>query len=278
MSRLVRLLTRPLWREDARTRAARRLRHLLVTPVTALAGVIWGVLAAPVGAEVLGWALGGALGFSTLAYLYMRLEPAVAHLGAELWGRHGWIAGLLWDWFVVGGFAFLLIDVLGMPTFGAVSSAVLIGGSYALALAWFFDEGGSRTLLGFMSGGWGRPRIPFSHIESMLARNDHEAALAALEDFVDEHPRDARGWITLGRLLDRERDDPDQALRAFRDGLATARLTVEQKHRYVFEIARLCASCDVAERAVPDLERFIAEHPDTVQAEWARRQLEEIGG
>ena len=49
-----------------------------------LAGMIWGILAAPATAEVLGWALGGALGFSMLAYLYIRLEPAVVRSSAGL--------------------------------------------------------------------------------------------------------------------------------------------------------------------------------------------------
>lgn len=278
MSGLMRLLTRPLWREDARTRAARRLRHLLVTPVMVLAGVIWGALASPAAAETLGWVAGGAFGFSLAAYLYLRLEPMVMRIGTELFGERGWMTGIVWDWAIVGGVAYGLTDILGMPTFGAVTSAVAIGGTYALALAWFFDDSGTRVLSGFMSGGWGRPRIPFSHIETMIARNDYEAALAALDDHVRDHPRDARGWLTLGRLIDRHRDDPDGALRALEEGLDLARVTVEQEHRYVFEIVRICESCDASERAVPRLRRFVDDHPDSIQARWARSQLQRIEG
>ena len=52
-----------------------------------------------------------------------------------------------------------------------------------------------------------------------VGARDIDGALAALRDFVDRHPRDARGWITLGRLLDKERDDPDGAFSALREGL-----------------------------------------------------------
>lgn len=262
-------------------RRARRIRQALVTPVMALAGVIWGALAAPASAEVLGWVAGGALGFSLMGYLYFRVEPALQHLGEHLFGRFGWTLGLIWDWVVIGGVVFLLTDVLGMPTFNAVTSAVLIGGTYAMGIAWFFDDGGSRALGGFIAGSWGRRRVPFSHIESMIAGGDVQGALQALEDFVGRYPKDARGWITLGRLLDKERDDPDGAFSALRDGLQTARLTVEQKQRYLHEIVRVCESCDAMHRAVPLLVGFSSEHEGTIQADWADgrlRRLEEEGG
>lgn len=270
MRALLRTLLRPLWREDATARASRRLRQALLTPVMVLAGVVWGALAAPNGAEALGWALGGAFGFSFLAYLYFRLEPVVLLVGYEVFGRAGFLAGMLWDWLVVGGVAYLLVDVLGMPTFGAVTSAVMIGGTYAMVLASFFDDAGSRFLHGFLSGGWGRPhRAPFSHIETLLVRGEHEAARGALRDFVRMHPRDPRGWIALSRSL----EDPDEAVHTLRRGMETARLTVEQKQSYLHEIVRVCDSLDALHVAVPDLERFVEEHDESAQSTWARSVL-----
>lgn len=277
MSRLARILTRPLWHEDDSGRRSRRLRQAFATPVMAVVGAIWGALAGPA-SEILGWMLGGAVGFATLAYLHLRVEPLVGHVGRELLGRHGWVVGLLWDWLMVGGLAYFLTQVLGMPTFSAVTSGVLMGGAYAVAMAWFFDDGGTRALFGFMSGGPGRPRIPFSHIETMLARGEHDAAREALEDFVFRHPGDARGWITLGRLQDRHFDDPDGAFAAFRDGLETARLSVAQRQRYLHEAVRVCESCDALDRVVPLLERLARDHPDTLQGEWAEGQLRRIDG
>lgn len=258
------------------TRRARRIRQAFVTPVMALAGIIWGALAAPAAGEALAWVAIGAVGFTLLGYLYFRLEPAIQHLGAHLFGGLGWTVGLVWDWVVIGGVVFLLTDVLGMPTFNAVTSAVLFGGSYALGLAWFFDDGGSRALSGFLAGSWGRRRIPFSHIESKIAGGDVDGAVEALGDHVMRHPRDPRGWITLGRLLDRERDDPEGAFAAFRDGLEVARLTVEQKQRYLHEVVRVCRSCDAMDLAAPLLLRFREEHDGTIQAEWADAQLRRI--
>lgn len=257
-------------------RRARRLRQALTTPVMALAGIIWGALAAPAGVEALGWAVGGAVGFSLLGYLYFRLEPVLHHVGAELLGPQGWVVGILWDWLVIGGVVFLLTDVLGMPTFSAVTSAILIGGSYAMGVAWFFDDGGSRALAGFIAGSWGRPRVPFSHIESKIAAGDAAGALDALTEFVERHPEDARGWITLGRLLDRERDDPDGAFAAFRDGLEHARLSVPQKQRYLHELVQVCESCHAVDRAIPHLRRFSEEHAGTIQAQWADDQLRRL--
>ena len=71
-------------------RRAQRSRQALVTPVMALAGIIWGALAAPAPTEVVGWVAGGALGFSLMGYLYFRLEPVLQHLGEQLFGRFGW--------------------------------------------------------------------------------------------------------------------------------------------------------------------------------------------
>lgn len=272
MGGLIRTLTRPLWREDARARAARRIRQALTAPFMCLAGIVWGVLAAPASEEVLGWAVGGAFGFSFLAYLYFRLGPAVVRIGGERLGRGGWLAGLLWDWMVVGGVVYLLTDVIGMPTFRAVTSSVVIGGSYALLLASFFEDGGSRFLHGFLAGSWGRPRAAFSHIETMLVRGEYDSAREALREFVGAHPRDPRGWITLGRLL----DEPREALDTLRHGLDRARLTVEQRQRYLHEIVRICESRDALHVAEPDLRRFAEQHEGSDQAIWARSVLRRV--
>ncbi len=244
----------------------------------ALAGIIWGALATPVAAEALGWVLGGALGFSLLGYIYFRLEPLVHHVGAELFGERGWVTGVAWDWVVIGGVVFLLTDVLGMPTFNAVTSAILIGGSYAMGAAWFFDDGGSRALSGFLAGSWGRRRVAYSHIEGMIVRGEHDAAIDVLQEFVAGHPREAWGWLTLARQFDRHRDDPNAALDVLREGLDLARLTPEQHHRYVVELVRICESCGAPEKAVPELRRLADEYEGTPQAEWAEIQLRAIAG
>ena len=110
----------------------------------------------------------------------------------------------------------------------------------------------------------------------MIAGRDVDGALQALEDFVGRYPKDARGWITLGRLLDKERDDPDGAFSALRDGLQAARLTVQQKQRYLHEIVRVCESCDAMHRAAPLLTEFSTEHRGTIQADWAEGQLRRL--
>ena len=124
-----------------------------------------------------------------------------------------------------------------------------------------------------MSGGWGRPRVPFSHVETLLVRGDHASARVALDAFVSEYLRDAPGWLALGRLLHREFTEPNQALRTLRAGLGAARLTLEQKQHYLSEIVRICESCEEPERAIPDLERFVEEHADSPLVEWARSRL-----
>lgn len=275
---LTETLTRPLWREDPAYRTGRRLRQLVLTPVMVLAGIIWGVLASPAAGETLGWAAGGAFAFSFALYLHLHLQPVVIGFGEWAFRGASWLAALLWDWLVVGGVIYLLTDVLGMPTFSAVSGAVLVGGAYGLFVAAFFDVAGSRFLGGLFFGGWSRPRVSFSQIETMLVRGDSAAALEALREFVTLHPYDARGWITLGRLLRQDPGAAVEALSVLRSGLERGQLTVEQEQRYLHEIVGLCEASGAADLAVPDLERFVEARAGSIQARWAGLELERISG
>lgn len=272
--KLARILTRPLWEEEAGYRRNRRLRQALVFPVMLVAGTIWGTLASAGGGSRLGWAAGGALAFTLTAHLHLHLHPAVHQLSERVGGGWGRLAAVAWDWLVLGGAAYLVTDVLGMPTFRAVTSAVVVGGSWALLLASFFDDGGSRFIAGLFSGGWGPPRASFSSVETHLARGDPEAAIDAARAFIVDHPRDARGWITLSRLMRDVRRRPDEAVWALREGLRRARLSIAEEQRYLADLVHLCEMDGDLDASRPELERFAAMRAGSPQAQGARARLE----
>ncbi len=145
-----------------------------------------------------------------------------------------------------------------------------------MLLASFFDDGGSRFIAGLFTGGWGSPRASFSCVETYLARGDHDAAVDAARAFIADHPRDARGWITLSRLLGDSRRRPEEAVRVLREGLRRASLTMQEEQRYLIDLLRLSEAGGDPEAARPELERFAARYPGSAQAAWADAQLQRM--
>ena len=82
VTRLKKLVFRPLWTESAAYKARRRTQLFLSMPFVFLAGLTWGFFSAPSMAEGsrLLWSLVGATGFAAFFYLEQRLLPVVASM------------------------------------------------------------------------------------------------------------------------------------------------------------------------------------------------------
>lgn len=280
--KLMRRLLRPLWHEDSALRRRRRLRTLITVPVLGFAGVVWGILSGPGGGSAsVGWALGGAMGFASFAWLYLRLQPALSWWAERTFDRGGRLAGAMLDWGIGAAVVWLLVDVAGMPTYPAVSTAVGLGGAYAAAVAGFFGDAGDAVLGGLLSvvrGGGGHRIAPaFSHIEAHLAANRVDEAEQALAEFVEDHPGDARGWLVLGRLVGRDAARSAEAVAVLREGVSRVQPEILTRQRYVAEIVSIVEREGRPERAGRDLALLAEAAPlESPTALWARAELERL--
>ena len=217
------------------------------------------------------------MAFGTGAWLYLHLQPALLAWAETHLGRVGRFVGTALDWAIVGGTVWLVTDVLGVPTFPAVTSAIGLGGLYAALVAGFWDDAGSRLLHGLLrgmgGGGWSRVAPPFSHIQSLLSRGENEAARTALEAFVDDHPSDARGWLALARLTAVEDDDLEDAVGLLRSGMERGDLSLETRRLYVGELLSIRERQGSPHLAGRELARLSEEAGGTVVAMWAQQEL-----
>jgi hypothetical protein len=261
-------LARPLWTETQAFRRYRRRRFAFLAPVAAFAGALWG--------GALGGGVGAAAGagpFAAGGWLHTRLYPAVLQWAQQGWGL-GRAAGLLWDVVVVGGGGLVVTRGLGLEWPPAVTSALVLGGGAALGFAWLMDEGGTAMLHALVSplGRRGVPRPPFSHIEAKLVCRDFAAARAALEEMVERHPGDPRGWASLGEILAGPLGEPSEAVRVWADGLHEVQGSLEGERVILARIAAFGERSDPAWAAAL-LRRYADRWGAGPEAEWARRTL-----
>jgi signal transduction histidine kinase len=189
----------------------------------------------------------------------------------------GWsLAGLL-----IGAlFGVLLVLVSG----AAPLRTILVSAGAMWALAYF----GARRFAGhaagiggsiYFSGGSKLPvRREFSLAESYVARGMLQAAEEEFKRAASRFEADPEPCLRLARLL---RDAPgrqEEAITWFRRAAARAggdRGLASGITRELIEI--YTHRLRTPERALADLARLAAENPDTPVAQWARRELDEIG-
>lgn len=263
-------LTHRLWTETPEFRRNRWIKFGLLAPVAAFAGGMWGSLSGSVGAI-----FGGAALFVAGAWLHTRIYPALLQWADRVRPGGARVAALLWDGLLVGGGGLLLTRGLGMPWSPSVGTSLVLGGGAALGFAAFFDDGGTRffhTILSPMGRGEKLPPA-FSHIEARLARRDYPAARVALETFIDENPRDERGWVSLARLLAGPMRIPDEALRVLQDGLNSARRQPALQEALVRQMVLVWKGRGEPLKAAPVLARYAEIWGDSERGEWARTSL-----
>ena len=280
---LLATLRRPLWSESAAARRRRLLRQWITLPPMLAAGAIWGVLSTMATNDeraVIVGGLAGALAFGLGSRLYLQIQPFISWWASTRFPRWGGWVGTALDSLLAGSAVWLLTDVLALPTYSSVTAVVTLGGGYAAVVAAFFDEPGTRALGGVLGtirgGGLGIRIPPYSHIEAMRVQRRLDEARAALEEFVQEHPGDARGWLDLGRLLADEFGERDEAVRVIRTGIDRARMDLRVHHHYVQTLLRIRESDGAPHLAGRDL-AFLSDVAGAApEGEWARRMLADL--
>lgn len=266
-------LTRPLWTESVAFRRTRWIRFAFLSPVAVVAGGIWGSLVGGIGSILAGSGI-----FWAGAWLHTRVHPALVQWAECRAPGRGRVASFVWDLLLVGGGGLVLTRGLGMPWSPAVGAALGLGGAAAMGFAWFFDEGSTRLFHSLLSplGRGGGIRPPFSHIDSHLARGDFEGAAQALEAFVDEHPRETAGWVTLARVLAGPRQDVEGGVRCLEDGLRAVRGSTPKEAELLRQLVVLREGAGEAIAAAPLLARYAERWGESSEGNWARAKLTEV--
>jgi hypothetical protein len=261
-----------LWRETPQFRRHRRRHFAFLAPVAALAGGLWGAALGGPGAVAAGAGI-----FAGCAYLHTRIHPVAVQWAQARWGRGGF-AALLWDLLVVSGGGLVLTRGVGLAWPPAVATALVLGGSAALGLAWFLGDGGSRALHALVSplGRHGPPQALYSPIEARLARGEYGAARDELAWLVAEHPREVRGWVSLARLLAGPLTEPEEGIRVLEDGLQAVRGDPIREAGLLREVVALREATDQALKAAPLVARYAHRWPPGPDREWARETLGRI--
>ncbi len=278
VTRLKKLVFRPLWTESAAYRARRRTQLFLSMPFVFLAGLTWGFFSAPSMAEGsrLLWSLVGATGFGAFFYLEQRLLPVVASMADRVGLGLGALAALAWEVGVVGGLIFLFTSVLGAPMVPAVALAIGVGALYSFG--WEFIVWGSAAdhIASFLGagGGWSGARtLDHSYPQALEKRGDIEGAMEVYKEAIRANRRDPEAYLRLAEIRTRA-GLHEEALDVLRRALGVARFSPLAEALAVREIHEIAsARLGNSAKAAPDLVRYLEGEPVGEHGEWARREL-----
>jgi hypothetical protein len=283
LARIRARLSRRLWAVDEEFGARQRLRLMVGMPFAAIAGLAWGVFAAPslVGGVPF-WAAVGSASFSLFMYVQQRLIGPVGRLVDHLLPRAGGLAGLAWEGLSVGALLLLLTRGLGAPLVPAVGTALGLGAFYLVVSEYLIHGGaGSHLALLFQGGASGsgrRGREGFSYAESLVMRGRVDEAIEVYRDAIARDPKRVAPYLRLSALRVGEGafEEGVRVLRAARD---RARLGREEEAVVVRRIHAICERhLGAPEHAREDLEWLVERQRMSEQAAWARRELRALRG
>lgn len=134
--------------------------------------------------------------------------------------------------------------------------------------------GGGESLI----GGAGDPDELWDVAQAQYQRQSFSAATAAFQQFIDEHPGDARVAIAHFNLADilAQQDRPEDAIEAFEE-IQRLFPTHERVPDALFRIANLQLELGERDAAKRTLERIVNTYPDDPMAMIARDMLEDLG-
>ncbi|HVJ45025.1 MAG TPA: tetratricopeptide repeat protein [Luteolibacter sp.] len=119
---------------------------------------------------------------------------------------------------------------------------------------------------------------PGREARALLAKGDHEGAVAAFRKVAAEHPEDRMPWIEIAKIQRQQLDDPQGAIATLKEALDSKEWPDDDAAYFLFRLAEIWNE-DVSEReqAVAALQRVIREFPETRHAMNARHKLRDWG-
>lgn len=150
---------------------------------------------------------------------------------------------------------------------------------FCYVISLFLGEAAGRAAgsLYFSSGSSTPGSREYSLAESLIVRGRIPEAIEQLENACATYPADPDPALRLARLLRDRTETPAAAARWFRIAIERSGGDAGQHIGALREIIELRIHVlGTPRRALPDLARLAAQHPDTPAAAWARREMAEI--
>ncbi|HEY0303883.1 MAG TPA: tetratricopeptide repeat protein [Longimicrobiales bacterium] len=163
----------------------------------------------------------------------------------------------------------IITALLGFVTIGAMVTGV------ALYIA---DRGGSIGASLYRPSGSSTPAIrEYSYADSLVARGQHDDAVAAYARLGIEHPADPEPRIRQARVLRDRLQQYDAAVGVFRQVLLIPQLKPATELVVLREIIEIhVQKQQQPERALPYLARIAQKFAGNATAEWARSEARDI--
>lgn len=183
---------------------------------------------------------------------------------------------------VGAAFGLLVGAIIGAQSqhFGAIMVACATGGFlFCYVVSLFIGETAGRAAgsLYFSSGSSTPSAREYSLAESLIVRGRIPEAVEELEKASARYPADPDPALRLARLLRDRTETPEAAVRWFRAAIERSTNDAGAHIGALREIIELHTHVlGTPRRALPDLARLAAQHPDTAAARWARSEIAEI--
>ena len=178
---------------------------------------------------------------------------------------------------------------IGLAFGGAIGAKVagVVGLAIGMPAGFFFMywainaivEGGGRAAASlYVPSGSSTPAVrEYSLAQSLIMREQYEAAVGQLESDAADNDDDPTPLVLLARLARDRLNDYERAVSAFRRALRVAAADAGLQHQVLRELVEVCEHrLREPSRALPDLARFADQHPTTSAGQWARGELKRL--
>lgn len=185
-------------------------------------------------------------------------------------------------WSLAGLFLGLLLGVFlemnGASPLMIPAAALGVWAVSYFGTLWFADSAGNVGASLYFASGSSTPAVrQYSLADSMIARARFADAAAELQRAAEQYIDDPEPCLRLARLLRDHMSRHEDATRWFRQAVTRKDCDTSTEIAATRELIEIYTHrMRTPTRALPDLARLAARHPDTPAGDWARRQLTEI--
>lgn len=163
-----------------------------------------------------------------------------------------------------------LLGFIGVALLGPLTGAVIA------VLVWSGVGIGSRAIVSTISGAGNIKRAPsYSLQESLVIRGKIEAAAAAYQAHLVEHPGDLDAHLALAALVRDHQNDPERAERLFRDARDRSP-TAAQEYAIANALIDLYRTTGQVGKEMSELARFADRYRDSDGGRRAREALRRL--